>query len=526
MTIEEIQIRGARTHNLKGIDLDLPRDKLIVITGLSGSGKSSLAFDTIYAEGQRRYVESLSTYARQFLSMMEKPDVDLIEGLSPAISIEQKSSSHNPRSTVGTVTEIYDYLRLLFARIGEPRCPEHGTTLQAQTVSQMVDKVMARPVDTRIMLLAPVVNDRKGEFQQLLGELHSQGFVRALIDGQMTELETPPPLDKRYKHNIDVIVDRVIIREGYQQRLAESFETALNLTDGTAKIAVLDTHREIREMELFSSRFACPFCGFSLNELEPRLFSFNNPAGACGECDGLGIKQFFDPDRIVLHPDLSIAAGAIAGWDRRNAYYYTQLSCLAEHYQFSIETPFHTLPEKARNHVLYGSGKEQINFVYSRPGRKIQKRHVFEGVIPHLERRYRDTDSSAVREELAKYLSTRICTDCAGSRLKTTARNIFIHDQAIHDLTALSVGKTLAFFQNLELEGRKAEIAEKIVLEINARLGFLSNVGLDYLSLSRAADTLSGGEAQRIRLASQIGSGLVGVMYVLGRAVNRSAPKR
>ncbi len=515
MTIEEIQIRGARTHNLKGIDLDLPRDKLIVITGLSGSGKSSLAFDTIYAEGQRRYVESLSTYARQFLSMMEKPDVDLIEGLSPAISIEQKSSSHNPRSTVGTVTEIYDYLRLLFARIGEPRCPEHGTTLQAQTVSQMVDKVMARPADTRIMLLAPVVNDRKGEFQQLLGELHSQGFVRALIDGQMTELGTPPPLDKRYKHNIDVIVDRVIIREGYQQRLAESFETALNLTDGTAKIAVLDAHREIGEMELFSSRFACPFCGFSLNELEPRLFSFNNPAGACGECDGLGIKQFFDPDRVVLHPDLSIAAGAIAGWDRRNAYYYTQLSCLAEHDQFSIETPFHTLPEKARNRVLYGSGKERINFVYSRPGRKIQKRHVFEGVIPHLERRYRDTDSSAVREELAKYLSTRICTACAGSRLKTTARNIFIHNQAIHDLTALSVGKTLAFFQNLELEGRKAEIAEKIVLEINARLGFLSNVGLDYLSLSRAADTLSGGEAQRIRLASQIGSGLVGVMYVL-----------
>jgi len=515
VTTEEIHIRGARTHNLKSIDLDLPRDKLIVITGLSGSGKSSLAFDTIYAEGQRRYVESLSTYARQFLSMMEKPDVDLIEGLSPAISIEQKSSSHNPRSTVGTVTEIYDYLRLLFARIGEPRCPDHGVTLQAQTVSQMVDKVMEQPQETRIMLLAPVVNDRKGEFHQLIGELHSQGFIRALIDGKTVDLDTPPKLDKRYKHSIEVIVDRVVTRDGNRQRLAESFETALNLTDGTAKVAILGENKAVTETLLFSGKFACPYCGYSLNELEPRLFSFNNPAGACGDCDGLGVKPFFDPERIIRDPELSLSAGAIPGWDRRSAYYYTQLRCLAHHYQFDIDTPFNALSAKARNLILYGSGNEMIHFVYTRPGGKFEKRHVFEGVINNLDRRYRETDSSSAREELARYLSMKMCGSCGGSRLRTAARNVFINDQTIQGVTALPVGKALAFFQNLNLEGRRAEIAEKIVLEINARLGFLANVGLNYLSLSRAAETLSGGEAQRIRLASQIGSGLVGVMYIL-----------
>ncbi len=515
MTIEKIQIRGARTHNLKNIDLDLPRDKLIVITGLSGSGKSSLAFDTVYAEGQRRYVESLSTYARQFLSMMEKPDVDLIEGLSPAISIEQKSSSHNPRSTVGTVTEIYDYLRLLFARIGEPRCPDHDVTLKAQTVSQMVDKVMEQPAQTRIMLLAPVVNNRKGEFVQLMGELHSQGFIRALIDGQTVELESPPKLDKRYKHDINVIVDRVVVREGNQQRLAESFETALNLTDGTATVAILGKDKSIQDTLLFSSKFACPHCGYSLNELEPRLFSFNNPAGACTDCDGLGVKQFFDPDRILTNPDLSLSAGAIPGWDRRSAYYFTQLSCLGDHYGFDINLPFSSLSEKARDLVLNGSGKQKINFVYTRPGRKFEKEHVFEGVLNNFERRYRETDSNSAREELAKYLSTKICNACSGSRLRTASRHVFIEGQTIQALTALPVGKALEFFQTLSLSGWRAEIAEKIIAEIAARLGFLTNVGLNYLSLSRAAETLSGGEAQRIRLASQIGSGLVGVMYVL-----------
>ena len=510
-----IEIRGARTHNLKDIDLNLPRDNLIVITGLSGSGKSSLAFDTIYAEGQRRYVESLSTYARQFLSIMEKPDVDLIEGLSPAISIEQKSSSHNPRSTVGTVTEIYDYLRLLFARVGEPRCPDHDITLTAQSVSQMVDQVMALPAGSRLLLLAPVVSRRKGEFQQLLGELHSQGFVRALINGKTVELDNPPQLDKRYKHSIEVIVDRVVARKGNQQRLAESFETALALADGAARVALLDEQREITDSMLFSAKFACPHCGYSLSELEPRLFSFNNPAGACPDCDGLGVRQFFDPERIVQDQTLSLAAGAIRGWDRRNAYYYTQLDCVAGHYGFSIETPFQDLSEEHQQRVLYGSGDQAIDFVYLRPGRKYQKRHVFEGVINNFERRYRETDSSSARDEMAKCMSTRGCGSCGGSRLRRGARHVFIHDQSIQDLSALPVDHCLAFFNQLNLSGRRAEIADKIVREITARLGFLSNVGLNYLSLSRAAETLSGGEAQRIRLASQIGSGLVGVMYVL-----------
>ena len=513
--LNTIEIRGARTHNLKGIDLILPRDKLIVITGLSGSGKSSLAFDTIYAEGQRRYVESLSTYARQFLSMMEKPDVDLIEGLSPAISIEQKSSSHNPRSTVGTVTEIYDYLRLLFARVGEPRCPTHNVALAAQTVSQMVDQVMALPSGSRLLLLAPVVQQRKGEFQQLLGELHSQGFIRALIDGETVELDAPPKLDKRYKHSIEVVVDRVVARDGNQQRLAESFETALALADGTVRVARLNDDRDIAESLLFSSKFACPHCGYSLDELEPRLFSFNNPAGACGDCDGLGMQQFFDTERIIHDQTLSLAAGAIRSWDRRNAYYFTQLTCLAKHYGFSTEVPFESLSEAHQQRVLYGSDGEMIDFVYLRPGRRDRRRHVFEGVVPHLERRYRETDSSAVREELAKCLSTKKCTACDGSRLREAARHVFVAERAISDLTKLPVNQCLEFFSALNLGGRRADIADKIVKEITARLGFLINVGLNYLSLSRAAETLSGGEAQRIRLASQIGSGLVGVMYVL-----------
>ena len=515
MSTEQILIRGARTHNLKNIDLDLPRDKLIVITGLSGSGKSSLAFDTIYAEGQRRYVESLSTYARQFLSMMEKPEVDLIEGLSPAISIEQKSSSHNPRSTVGTVTEIYDYLRLLFARIGEPRCPDHGIVLEAQTVSQMVDQVMALTEGTRFMLLAPVVNNRKGEFQQLLGELHSQGFIRAQIDGETVELDDPPKLDKRYKHDIEVIVDRAVVKADNQQRIAESFETALALTDGTAKIALLDDNRAVSETLLFSSKFACTRCGYSLNELEPRLFSFNNPAGACEDCDGLGVRQFFDPDRIIHAPENSLSEGAIRGWDRRSIYYFSQLSCVADHYGFSVDDPFDSLSEKHRNIILYGSGKQQINFVYVRPGRRFEKKHVFEGVINNFERRYRETESSAARDDLAKYMSTKKCSTCSGTRLRKAPRHVFINDQTIHELTALPVNKALAFFETIKLKGWREEIAQKIVMEINARLGFLINVGLNYLSLSRAAETLSGGEAQRIRLASQIGSGLVGVMYVL-----------
>lgn len=510
-----IEIRGARTHNLKNINLDLPRDRLIVITGLSGSGKSSLAFDTIYAEGQRRYVESLSTYARQFLAIMEKPDVDLIEGLSPAISIEQKSSSHNPRSTVGTVTEIYDYLRLLFARVGEPRCPKHDIVLSAQTISQMVDQVMALPAGSRLLLLAPVVNQRKGEFQQLLGELHAQGFIRALIDGKTVDLESPPKLDKRYKHSIEVVVDRLEARDGNQQRLAESFETALALADGAARVALLDDAREIVDTLLFSAKFACPHCGYSINELEPRLFSFNNPAGACPECDGLGFRQFFDPERVVQDKSLSLAAGAIRGWDRRSAYYHSLLTCLAQHYGFSIDTPFEELSKQHQQRVLYGSGAEAIDFVYLRPGRKYRKRHVFEGIIANFERRYRDIDASSTREELAKCMSTAKCSDCDGSRLHLSARHVFVSGRAIHELTNLPVNHCLEFFNQINLHGRRASIADKIVQEISARLGFLINVGLNYLSLSRAAETLSGGEAQRIRLASQIGSGLVGVMYVL-----------
>ncbi|MEA3291595.1 MAG: excinuclease ABC subunit UvrA [Pseudomonadota bacterium] len=513
--MKSIRIRGARTHNLKSVDLDLPRNRLTVITGLSGSGKSSLAFDTIYAEGQRRYVESLSTYARQFLSMMEKPDVDLIEGLSPAISIEQKAASHNPRSTVGTVTEIYDYLRLLFARIGEPRCPEHGVTLEAQTVSQMVDQVMALPDESRLMLLAPVVVDRKGEYHQLLGELHSQGFIRARIDGEVVELDDPPTLDRRRKHTIEVVVDRLTARRGNEQRLAESFETALHLGDDSAWIAVLDEHRAVTQELIFSAKFACPHCGYSLSELEPRLFSFNNPAGACPECDGLGVRQFFDPERIVRDPELSLTAGAVHGWDRRNAYYFNLLSCLADHYGFDLDRPFGKLSKKHRDIVLYGSGGTEIDFLYVRPGRSYHRRHAFEGIVHNLQRRYRETESSSVREELARFLNTRRCETCGGSRLHTAPRNVFIQSSAIHDLTRLPIGEAIRFLSGLRLSGRRAEIAGKIVKEIDARLGFLINVGLDYLTLDRAAETLSGGEAQRIRLASQIGSGLVGVMYIL-----------
>ena len=513
-----IKIRGARTHNLQNVDLDLPRDRLIVITGLSGSGKSSLAFDTVYAEGQRRYVESLSAYARQFLSLMEKPDVDLIEGLSPAISIEQKSASHNPRSTVGTVTEVYDYLRLLFARVGEPRCPEHGVTLAASTVSEMVDRVMALPEDSRILLLAPVVQDRKGEYQQLLHNLLAQGFIRARIDGVVCELEVPPELDRKRKHSIDVVVDRLVIRGGCEQRLAESFETALAIAEDLAVVEVLsaDTAGKSRDL-LFSARYACPHCGYSLTELEPRLFSFNNPAGACPDCDGLGARQFFDPERVVHDHSLSLAAGAIAGWDRRNAFYFQLLRCLADHYGFDIELPFRRLPKKVRQVILYGSGKDKVPFTYLRAhGRRPRRRaHTFEGVLPNMERRYRDSESNVIREELARYLNTQPCETCGGSRLRTEARHVFIKEQPVHRITAMPIEESLDFFEQLQLPGRQGEIATRIVREIGERLRFLVNVGLEYLTLDRTAETLSGGEAQRIRLASQIGSGLVGVMYIL-----------
>jgi excinuclease ABC subunit A len=512
--MKSIDIRGARTHNLRNLDLSLPRDKLIVFTGLSGSGKSSLAFDTIYAEGQRRYVESLSAYARQFLSMMEKPDVDHIDGLSPAISIEQKSTSHNPRSTVGTVTEIYDYLRLLYARAGTPRCPDHGTTLEAQTVSQMVDQVLALPEGTRLMLLAPVVANRKGEHVQLMQELQAQGFIRARINGEVYELDDPPKLDLRRKHNIDAVVDRFKVKPDQKLRLAESFETALRLADGVARIAWMEN--EGSEELVFSDRFACNICGYSLTELEPRLFSFNNPTGACPCCDGLGVKQFFDPDRVVVNSELSLAGGAIRGWDRKTTYYFQMIQSLAAHFDFDIETPFRELPEDVRDIVLFGSGKEKVEFYYANSrGMQIRQHHRFEGVIPNLERRYRETESGAVREELARFLNSQPCPECDGTRLNRSARNVFIAGLALPEISEMSVGHARNFFEDMKLEGWRATIADKIVKEISLRLGFLSDVGLDYLSLNRSAESLSGGEAQRIRLASQIGSGLVGVMYIL-----------
>lgn len=511
--MDKIEVRGARTHNLKNINLTIPRDKLIVITGLSGSGKSSLAFDTLYAEGQRRYVESLSAYARQFLSLMEKPDVDHIEGLSPAISIEQKSTSHNPRSTVGTITEIYDYLRLLFARVGEPRCPTHNQPLAAQTISQMVDKVLEMPEGSRLMLLAPVINDRKGEHVKLLDSLSAQGFIRARIDGEVCDLSDPPTLELHVKHTIEVVVDRFKVREDITQRLAESFETALELSGGIATVASMEGDTE--EL-LFSANFACPHCGYSMAELEPRIFSFNNPAGACQTCDGLGVQQFFDADRVITNTELSLAGGAIRGWDRRNFYYFQMLSSLAEHYKFDVEVPYEQLSDKVRKIVLHGSGKESVAFKYINDrGDVVVRNHPFEGILNNMDRRYRETESNSVREELAKYINTQSCKSCGGSRLREEARNVFIEDLNLPKLTEWSIGEAMSYFEQLSLTGQRAQIAEKILKEVRDRLGFLVNVGLNYLSLSRSADTLSGGEAQRIRLASQIGAGLVGVMYVL-----------
>jgi excinuclease ABC subunit A len=512
--MENITIRGARTHNLKNVDVVLPRDKLIVITGLSGSGKSSLAFDTLYAEGQRRYVESLSSYARQFLSMMEKPDVDSIEGLSPAISIQQKSTSHNPRSTVGTTTEIYDYLRLLFARVGEPKCPQHDTPLEAQTVSQMVDVVLAMEQETRIMVLAPIVRNRKGEYVKLFADLAQQGFLRVRVDGEVYDIDQPPSLDLHKKHSIEVVIDRLRVRADIQTRLAESIETALELAGGLVSIGFMED--KTAEPKLFSAKFACAECGYSLSELEPRLFSFNSPAGACSNCDGLGVEQFFDPVRVIHNPEVSIAAGAIRGWDKRTLYYFSMLKSLAEHYGFSVQTTWEELDKEFQDIILYGSGEEEIDFRYvNDKGREYRRQHPFEGVIPNMDRRYHETESAMVREELAKYMIQRACADCNGSRLKIEARNVFIEKKAIQDLSTMSVESAHDFFVNLKFEGQKAEIAEKILKEIIDRLGFLVNVGLNYLSLSRSAETLSGGEAQRIRLASQIGSGLVGVMYIL-----------
>lgn len=512
--MDKILIRGARTHNLKNVDLTLPRDKLIVITGLSGSGKSSLAFDTLYAEGQRRYVESLSAYARQFLSMMEKPDVDTIEGLSPAISIEQKSTSHNPRSTVGTITEIYDYLRLLYARVGTPRCPDHDIPLEAQTVSQMVDQVLALPEGSKLMLLAPVIRERKGEHLAVFDEMRAQGFVRARVDGKLYELDEVPKLDKQKKHSIDVVVDRFKVRADLQQRLAESFETALSLADGIALVAPMDEDEDVEEI-IFSARFACPVCGHSISELEPKLFSFNNPAGACPTCDGLGMKQFFDARRVV-NGELTLAEGAIRGWDRRNVYYFQMLGSLAQHYGFSLEEPFDELGAEHQKVVLYGSGRENVDFRYLNDRGDIVKRsHPFEGILPNLERRYRETESATVREELAKFLSTQPCPDCHGTRLRREARHVWVGDRTLPAITAMPVGEACEYAAGLSLTGRRGEIAAKILKEIRDRLQFLVNVGLDYLTLDRSADTLSGGEAQRIRLASQIGAGLVGVMYIL-----------
>jgi len=513
--MDTIRLRGVRTHNLQNIDIDLPRNKLIVITGLSGSGKSSLAFDTIYAEGQRRYVESLSAYARQFLAMMEKPDVEHIEGLSPAISIEQKSTSHNPRSTVGTVTEIYDYLRLLFARVGEAHCPEHGICLQAQTVSQMVDQVLALPEGTRLMLLAPVVTERKGEHRQIIETLQKQGFIRARIDGEIVLLDDPPPLDLHKKHTIEVVVDRFKVRPDLQLRLAESYETALKLGNGLAQIYFMDN--AATEDLFFSANFACPKCNYSISELEPRLFSFNNPVGACPACDGLGIKQFFDRTKVVTNPSASLVEGAIRGWDKKSIFYFQMLEALASHYQFDLETPFEKLPLKIRQVILYGSDGVEINFVnYNKEkGTTFARKKPFEGIIPNMERRYHETDSNTVREDLAKYLSQQPCTACQGTRLNEAARHVFIDNHALPQLTALPIGRAQTFFQNLHLAGKRGKIAAKILKEVIERLQFLNNVGLEYLTLDRSADTLSGGEAQRIRLASQIGAGLVGVMYIL-----------
>ena len=511
--MDTIQVRGARTHNLKNIDLDIPRDKLVVITGLSGSGKSSLAFDTLYAEGQRRYVESLSTYARQFLSMMEKPDIDHIEGLSPAISIEQKSTSHNPRSTVGTITEIYDYLRLLFARVGDPRCPTHGVTLRAQTVSQMVDAVLAMPEGAKLMLLAPVVRDRKGEHLHIFQQMRAAGFIRARVDGILVDLDDVPELDKKRKHRIDIVIDRFKVRDDLGLRLAESFETALELTDGLASIAPMDGDGD---EQVFSARYACPECGHAIDELEPRLFSFNNPAGACPSCDGLGVTQYFDPSRVVMHSDASLAAGAIRGWDRRNVYYFHLLTSLADHYGFDIDKPFDKLSKKHRDIILQGSGGEEIEFAYVNDrGTVFKRRHAFEGVLPNMERRYRETDSQSVREELSKYVSTAACHECGGARLCEDARSVFVDERTLPSITHMPVGEAYDYFDTLKLDGRKGEIADKILKELRARYRFLVDVGLNYLTLDRSAETLSGGEAQRIRLASQIGAGLVGVMYIL-----------
>jgi excinuclease ABC subunit A len=512
--MRNIEVRGARTHNLKDISLTIPRDKLVVITGLSGSGKSSLAFDTLYAEGQRRYVESLSAYARQFLSLMEKPDVDHIEGLSPAISIEQKSTSHNPRSTVGTITEIYDYLRLLYARVGEPRCPVHKQPLAAQTVSQMVDKVLELEEGTKVMLLAPVLQNRKGEHVKLLDNLAAQGFIRARIDGEVCDLSDPPTLELQKKHTIEVVVDRLKVRPDIQLRLSESFETTLALTAGTAKVAFMD--EPDREELLFSANFACSHCGYSMEELEPRLFSFNSPAGACKTCDGLGIEQFFDTKRVITNESLSLSGGAIRGWDKRNFYYFQMLKALSEHYKFAVDKPFNKLSDDAKNVVLYGSGKQEIEFKYMNDrGDVVLRKHPFEGIINNMQRRYKETESNAVREELSKYLNSQHCPDCSGSRLRLEARNVFIADTPLPVVAEFAISDALAFFEGLTLTGQKGQVAEKILKEINERLGFLVNVGLNYLNLSRGANTLSGGEAQRIRLASQIGAGLVGVMYVL-----------